>query len=444
MRKQTDTRSGNQELIQRAKQQLQHMIDLLPQMIVLTDEQGTVVRVNRRMLEFMGDSDYSEILQKPLFKIFPEMTEEFLRRMLDAPDEAHDNIISINDSSKTPHLCRFNIIKSATQTGLFVVMIEDTTNDSNAAELELNHKRDAVRAVSGALQHHLNQPLTVIMVRTRLLQQALEKGNPDLEHIQRDIYDILNQTERIGDLISSIKSTDGYATEEYLPGHKDHILDLHGNGDQRKSSSQAASQQLRTLTSACNVHDNGYAHHVRETSRHAFIIARQMGLGEMRAETIRRAAFFHDIGKISVPDFILQKPGPLTNEEMAVMKTHAEAGRHLLQPFAAYKEAADVAWTHHEAYDGSGYPRGLAGNAIPLSARIVSVADAFDAMRTDRVYSTGLTPDAARSKINKQSGKQFDPVVINAFNECFDELFEILATSVKNTGEEDMTERDPY
>lgn len=435
----------SQSVIERAKQQLQHMIDLLPQMIVLTDASGKVVRVNRRMLEFMGDSDFSGILQRPLFALFPEMTEEFFRTLLNAPEHTGNNMTTIRNGSGEPCQCRFEIISSATEADLFVVMIEDITDDNTAAaEIEKNHKRDAVQAISGALQHHLNQPLTVITVRARLLQQALEQGNPDPEHVQRDLYDILSQAETISNLLVSIQAPTSYATEKYLPERHEEILDINQSSGNRMSMPEAATRQLRTLTSACNVHNNGYAHHAHETSRYAFIIARQMGLGEMRAETIRRAAFFHDIGKISIPDSILQKPGELTDDEMTIMRTHTEAGYHLLQPFPAYAEAAEVAWSHHEAFDGSGYPRGLSGNDIPLSARIVAVADAFDAMRTKRVYSDGISAEAAGKLIRAQSGGQFDPAVIEAFNVCFNELYEQLRKAAESTAPDELIQHDCY
>ena len=445
MQTQTNPHNDRQAAIQRAKQQLQHMIDLLPQMIVLTDAAGTVVRVNRRMVDFLGISEFTDVLDRPLFALFPEMTEEFFRKLLDAPEHNSANSTTIRDSRGEPRQCCFEIINSATESDLFVIVIDDVTDDHTAAaEIERNHKRDAVRALSGALQHHLNQPLTVITVRARLLQQALEQGHPDPEHVQRDLYDILSQAESIGNLLAGIQAPVDFATEKYLPERRDEILDIRESSGNRMSMSEAATRQLRTLTSACNVHYSGYAHHARETSRYAFMIARQMGLGEMRAEAIRRAAFFHDIGKIAIPDAILQKPGGLSDEEMAVMKTHTEAGYHLLQPFPAYADAAEVAWSHHESFDGSGYPRGLSGKEIPLSARIVAVADAFDAMRTKRVYSEEISADTARKLIKEQSGRQFDPAVIEAFGACFNELYEQLCKAAESTAPDELTQNDCY
>jgi putative two-component system response regulator len=130
----------------------------------------------------------------------------------------------------------------------------------------------------------------------------------------------------------------------------------------------------------------------------------------------------HDIGKVAVPDQILLKPGPLTEEEFAVMKTHTTRGAETLDaalkqyPSARFlRMARDIAASHHEWYDGSGYPRGLAGQAIPLSARIVALADAYDALTSKRVYKDAFTHDKARAAVIKGRGTHFDPDVVDAF-----------------------------
>ena len=152
-----------------------------------------------------------------------------------------------------------------------------------------------------------------------------------------------------------------------------------------------------------------------------------------------QASPLHDIGKVGIPDAILLKPGRLTDREFALMKNHSEIGAKALQGVACHAAAGgfldmaiDIARHHHERWDGSGYPDKLIGEAIPLSARIVAVADVFDALTSVRVYKSAFTAEVARSMIIDDSGKHFDPVVIEAFEACFDELCEVR----QRTGEE--------
>jgi putative two-component system response regulator len=133
----------------------------------------------------------------------------------------------------------------------------------------------------------------------------------------------------------------------------------------------------------------------------------------------------HDIGKVGIPDNVLLKPGRLTVDEFEIMKQHAVMGSQTLdaalcaQPSAEYlRFARDIAWTHHEKYDGSGYPRGLAGDDIPLCGRIVAVADVYDALTTKRIYKDAFSHEKARAIITDGRGKDFDPDIVDAFLSC--------------------------
>ena len=139
-------------------------------------------------------------------------------------------------------------------------------------------------------------------------------------------------------------------------------------------------------------------------------------------ETIYVTCPLHDIGKVGIPDRVLLKPGPLEKHEFEVMKKHAAFGSETLSaaveahPNARFlRMARDIAWTHHERFDGSGYPRGLAGKKIPLCGRIVAMADVYDALTTKRVYKPAFTHETARSIILENEGKHFDPAVVEAF-----------------------------
>jgi putative nucleotidyltransferase with HDIG domain len=151
-----------------------------------------------------------------------------------------------------------------------------------------------------------------------------------------------------------------------------------------------------------------------------------MGLTRKQVQHIARGAFLHDIGKMGVPDSILRKPGPLSEEEKSVMRRHCEIGHNMLKKIPFLREAAEIVYAHQEHYDGSGYPRGLKGEAIPLGARIFAVADTLDAMISDRPYRRALPLSAAREEIQRCSGSQFDPRVVQVFLAVPDSVWEQL------------------
>jgi HD-GYP domain-containing protein (c-di-GMP phosphodiesterase class II) len=149
-------------------------------------------------------------------------------------------------------------------------------------------------------------------------------------------------------------------------------------------------------------------------------IAGAMDCGQEQIKIIARAALLHDIGKIGLPDSILFQPAPLTEKQRSVMETHARIGHELLSRVAFLAGSAEIVLTHHERFDGTGYPQGLTGTEIPLGARIFAVADALDAITSDRPYRRAQSYAAAREEISRWSGKQFDPAVVSAFL-AFDE-----------------------
>ena len=152
-------------------------------------------------------------------------------------------------------------------------------------------------------------------------------------------------------------------------------------------------------------------------SQYAELIALSYGLSEKRADMILWASPMHDIGKIGIPDAVLLKPGKLTEEEWTLMKTHCEIGSHLLSGSNSetLQLAEQIALTHHERWDGTGYPEGLKGDAIPLEGRIVAVADVFDALTSERPYKSAWSYNDAVAEIKKCAGSHFDPKVVDAF-----------------------------
>ena len=151
--------------------------------------------------------------------------------------------------------------------------------------------------------------------------------------------------------------------------------------------------------------------------RSSALLAERFGLAADLVALIQRAAPLHDVGKIGISDLILLKPGKLTEEEFATMRTHAHIGSTLLSGGTSdlVRLAELIAGTHHERWDGSGYPSGLAGEAIPIEGRIVAIADVFDALTHERPYKKAWPPEEAAAEIGSQAGRQFDPALVAAF-----------------------------
>lgn len=184
---------------------------------------------------------------------------------------------------------------------------------------------------------------------------------------------------------------------------------------------------IRCLGKAAEFRDNETGMHVIRMSQASALVAKQMGLDDHQCDLILHASPMHDVGKIAIPDDILLKEGPLVGEEWTEMKTHAEIGAELLSGYDSelLSTAASLAKTHHEKWDGSGYPAGLKGEEIPLFSRIVAVCDVFDALTSKRPYKDPWTVEDTLSYLHERSGSDFDPQVVLAFEKCVDEVVDI-------------------
>lgn len=177
---------------------------------------------------------------------------------------------------------------------------------------------------------------------------------------------------------------------------------------------------IKSLVSAIDAKDQYTRHHSTRVTDFTLKIARNMGLSEKELEELELASLLHDIGKIAVPESILNKPSQLTEEEFAYIKEHPAKGENILQPMVELKEISRVVRAHHEHYDGTGYPDGLKGHGIPLGARIMAVADAYDSITSERPYRKAVSHRAAVKEIIRCSGVQFDPEVVEHFLEiCY-------------------------
>lgn len=174
-------------------------------------------------------------------------------------------------------------------------------------------------------------------------------------------------------------------------------------------------QDLMELATSVEEKDESTAGHCKRLERLALLIGERLGLADQQLATVSYAAYLHDIGKVKVPDEILNKAGPLTEAERAQMERHPLYGEEMLDGKMFLTEAARVVGAHHERYDGSGYPKCLAGDAIPIEARIVAVVDAYDAMTSERPYRGALSEAQALEELRRHAGTQFDPRVVTAF-----------------------------
>lgn len=186
-------------------------------------------------------------------------------------------------------------------------------------------------------------------------------------------------------------------------------------------------QIIQRLGRASEYKDNETGMHVMRMSHYSKIIALACGFSEQAADNLLHAAPMHDIGKIGIPDSIMLKPGKLTEEEFAVMKTHPEIGAEILGDADSdlLHLAKVVSMTHHEKWDGTGYPKGLKGEDIPLEGRIVALADVFDALTSKRPYKEAWTVEKSMAFIEEQSGRHFDPKLATLFKQELSKILEI-------------------
>lgn len=166
---------------------------------------------------------------------------------------------------------------------------------------------------------------------------------------------------------------------------------------------------------ALDLRDKETEGHTQRVTRISLALARAMGMAEEELVYVRWGALLHDIGKMGIPDNVLLKPGPLTEEEWVVMKMHPTFAKEMLEPIEYLHKALDIPYCHHERWDGSGYPNGLKGQEIPLAARIFAVVDVWDALRSDRPYRAAWPIEKVREYIRERAGTDFNPEIVKVF-----------------------------
>jgi putative nucleotidyltransferase with HDIG domain len=187
---------------------------------------------------------------------------------------------------------------------------------------------------------------------------------------------------------------------------------------------------LEALGDALDLKDSETEGHSKRVTAYTIALARAMGIPPGQIKIIARGAFLHDIGKMAIPDDILQKPGALSAEEQRIMREHCTLGNNILRKIPFLNEAAAIVFAHQEHFDGSGYPSGLRGVEIPVGARIFAVADTLDAITSDRPYRAARSFDVARQEVLRCSGTQFDPAVVEVFLKIPNELWNELRSEI--------------
>ena len=187
---------------------------------------------------------------------------------------------------------------------------------------------------------------------------------------------------------------------------------------------------LEALGDALDLKDRETEGHSKRVTAFTIAIAKKMGLPSEQIRVIARGAFLHDIGKMAIPDAILNKPGKLDPNEIETMREHPYRGYQIVKKISFLSEAAEIVYAHQEKFDGTGYPRGLKGDQIPLGARIFSIADTLDAMMSNRPYRAAQPFSAAREEILRWSGRQFDPQVVEAFLAMPEHIWEALRSDI--------------
>ena len=229
------------------------------------------------------------------------------------------------------------------------------------------------------------------------------------------LVDISHQKE-LADIIARMSDT---LLEQALR-LREYTTQLEARVAQRTAELREANlDAIYMLAVACEVRDADTGQHVRRIQRYSEVLARELGLDERQAEQIGYSAILHDVGKMHVPEELLKKPGPLTRQERAIMERHTWMGEEILSVKPFFARARRISRSHHKNYDGSGYPDGLNGSAIPIEARIVHVADVYDALVSPRVYKAAWRPDDAAEEIRRQRQRMFDPDVVDAFRAVY-------------------------
>jgi putative nucleotidyltransferase with HDIG domain len=272
---------------------------------------------------------------------------------------------------------------------------------------------DGIKLLDWLREHDPEIP--VIMVT------AIHDISTALEAIRRGAYDYILKPFEKDQLFHAVSRAVQH--RQLVMENRNYQLNLQQQVDEKTQRLTVAIEQLKqsyddtleALGSALDLKDAETEGHSQRVTAYTISIAKTVPVPLEYLEVLARAAFLHDIGKMAIPDKILRKPGPLDNEEKQIMRTHCEIGYNMLTRIPFLRDAAEIVLAHQEFFDGTGYPHGLRDEQIPLGARIFSIADALDAMLSDRPYRSALPMSHAREEIRRCAGTQFDPKIVEVF-----------------------------
>jgi putative nucleotidyltransferase with HDIG domain/PAS domain S-box-containing protein len=420
-----EQRTDLERRIKRAKHELEEMIDLNPQVILLIDKQGQIVRANKATLEFLGISDYSDILSKDLQSVLKAEDPNAVSLLFSKPEEYQRVRVETEVPNLGPRTLELSLVSSGRERDLSVLMISDVSDESEKAQnLEKQHKKEVLQALTGALMHNINQPLTVIMMRAQMMKFAIQRGQANSADVRRGLDDVMKLAMTVADMLQAVDKPNDFVTEPYVEGVE--ILDMQKSGSADVELDLTCSAMLNVLLTTLDKRESGTILHARRCGALTYAIAEIAGLDSRTCEIAREAGYVHDIGKLAIPDTITLKPSPLTDEEYATMRTHSETGYQIVRSLIFLEDEAEAVRTHHEFWDGSGYPQGLSGEHIPVAARVVACADAFEVMLSGRPYRPALALEDAVEEFAKFRGRQFDPVISDVVIENAQKLHDIL------------------
>jgi putative nucleotidyltransferase with HDIG domain len=279
---------------------------------------------------------------------------------------------------------------------------------------------DRARSIGQPLLQHLKEMQAAI--DTRPMQTLFELDNPAANALHTWAQPIIQGKRLRGYLTTLYQDPPADSSESILA-----LLGQHAAIAIEKSRldtivSQSYAGTIQALASAIDARDPSTHRHQEAVTRYAVRLAEEIGLEEEEVNTIRYAAMLHDIGKIGIKEEILSKPGSLTPTERAVVEAHTLVGTAILSGIPFMKDLIPLIRDHHERMDGSGYPAGLRGDEIPLGARILAIADAFDAMTTQRPYHRAMSISEACAILEKESGRLFDADLVRAFVRVINQL----------------------
>lgn len=341
-------------------------------------------------------------------------------------DDIYDLRILICDDSITNVLLLSRLLESEGFSNVTTVtdprevlpLLERKPFDLLLLDIVMPHL-DGFQVMKQISESFVSRRLMPIMVLTG--QQGIEVRN---QALQQGAQDFLNkpfdQSEVVLRVENILRVRQAYLMQLDLSRKLEYKVN-----ERTRELDKATDILIQRLARAAELRDKKTGEHVFRVGQYARVLAEAYGLPADLCFMIERAAPLHDVGKIGVPDNILLKPGPLTQEERLRMNEHVDFGVELLTGHESVliKMASSIALTHHESWDGRGYPSRLKGEAIPIEGRITAIADVFDALVSERPYKKAWTVADAAEYINQKSGLQFDPILVQLFNECLEKIY---------------------